>query len=214
MVHILHELIVESATRTPIAPALTYQTQRYDFAHLANEVIAVAGGLLGLGLRRGERVAVYMEKRFETVVAMFGAAAAGGVFVPVNPVLKVAQVTYILKDCNVRILVTSAERRMLLAESLKECDDLRAVIVVGSPGHTVRLSGVSIVSWEDIVSARTAYGRTASSTPTWRRSSIPRAAPASPKAWCCPTATWSPAHEAWRSISKIMRATGSCPRCR
>ena len=155
MVHILHELIVESATRTPIAPALTYQTQRYDFSHLADEVIAVAGGLLGLGLGRGERVAVYLEKRFETVVAIFGTAAAGGVFVPVNPVLKVAQVTHILRDCNVRILVTSAERAHVLAESLEECDDLRAMIVVGSPGHTVRLSGVSTVSWEDIVSART-----------------------------------------------------------
>jgi acyl-CoA synthetase (AMP-forming)/AMP-acid ligase II len=46
------------------------------------------------------------RKRFETVVAAFGAAAAGGVFVPVNPLLKPAQVGYILRDCNVRVLVT------------------------------------------------------------------------------------------------------------
>jgi acyl-CoA ligase (AMP-forming) (exosortase A-associated) len=154
MAHILHELLVECAARTPNAPALIYQTQRHDFAHLAHEVAAVAGGLVGLGLGRGERVAVYMEKCFETVIAMFGAAAAGGVFVPVNPVLKAAQVTYILRDCNVRILVTSGERAHLLAESLNECEDLRAVIIVGSPGDTVRLPGVSIVSWEDAVSAR------------------------------------------------------------
>ena len=41
---------------------------------------------------------------------MFGAAAAGGVFVPVNPLLKPEQVAYILADCNVRVLVTSADR--------------------------------------------------------------------------------------------------------
>ena len=39
---------------------------------------------------------------------MFGAAAAGGVFVPVNPLLKAEQVAYILRDCDVRVLVTSA----------------------------------------------------------------------------------------------------------
>ena len=43
---------------------------------------------------------------------MFGAAAAGGVFVPVNPLLKPEQVAYILSDCNVRVLVTSADRKI------------------------------------------------------------------------------------------------------
>ena len=38
---------------------------------------------------------------------MFGAAAAGGVYVPVNPLLKAEQVGYILQDCNVRVLLTS-----------------------------------------------------------------------------------------------------------
>jgi acyl-CoA ligase (AMP-forming) (exosortase A-associated) len=154
MAHILHELIFESAARTPNAPALIYQTKRHDFAHLANEVSAVASCLVGLGLGRGERVAVYMEKCFETVFAMFGTAAAGGVFVPVNPVLKAAQVTYILRNCNVRILVTSVERAHVLAESLKECEDLRAVITVGKPVDTLRLPGVTIDSWEETVPAR------------------------------------------------------------
>ena len=43
--------------------------------------------------------------------------AAGGVFVPVNPLLKAEQVAYILRDCNVRVLVTSPERLPLLAEA-------------------------------------------------------------------------------------------------
>ena len=46
----------------------------------------------GAGIGRGERVAVYLEKRVENVAAMFGAAAAGAVFVPVNPLLKPEQV--------------------------------------------------------------------------------------------------------------------------
>ncbi len=155
MPDLIHDLLLRSAKRTPQQEALTYQTRRLGYEALAAQTVDCAAGLLCLGLGRSERVAVYLEKRVETVIGIFGAAATGGVFVPVNPILKAAQVTYILKDCNVRILVTSAERLYLLAESLQECEDLRAVIVVGSPGDTVRLPGVSIVSWEDVLSART-----------------------------------------------------------
>jgi acyl-CoA ligase (AMP-forming) (exosortase A-associated) len=62
---------------------------------------------------------------------MFAAAAAGGVFVPVNPLLKPEQVAHILLDCNVRILVTSPERLELLRPVLAQCGDLATVIIVG-----------------------------------------------------------------------------------
>ncbi len=73
---------------------------------------------MGLGLQRGDRVGIYLEKRFETVIASFGAPAAGGVFVPMNPLLKPEQVAFIASDCDVRVLVTSPERLALLAPVL------------------------------------------------------------------------------------------------
>lgn len=120
------------------------------YAALADGVSRTAGVYLDLDLRRSERVAVYLDKRFETVIAAFGAAAAGGVFVPVNPLLKPDQVAHILKDCNVRILVTSVERLRLLASVLHECPDLHAVIVVGGKAEPV--GGLGIVAWEDALS--------------------------------------------------------------
>ena len=77
-----------------------------DYAELAGLVQDTARGLLALGLNRTERVAVYLPKRLEAVAVLFGTALAGGVFVPINPLLKPEQVAYILRDCNVRVLVT------------------------------------------------------------------------------------------------------------
>ena len=77
-----------------------------------------AHGLVDCGLERTERVGIYLEKRWETVVTSFGAPAAGGVFVPLNPLLKAEQVVFILRDCDVRVLVTSPERLALLAPGL------------------------------------------------------------------------------------------------
>ncbi len=83
------------------------------------------------GHGRQDRVAIYLDKRFEMVAACFGACAAGGVFVPLNPLLKAQQVAYVLQDCDARVLVTSPERLVLLAEVLQQCDKLRVVVVTG-----------------------------------------------------------------------------------
>ncbi|MDQ2990302.1 MAG: AMP-binding protein, partial [Pseudomonadota bacterium] len=96
MSDLIHDFIFHSARRTPGAEALVHGPRRLDYAALANAVRQAADGLLAGGLQRGERVAVYLEKNIENVAAMFGAAAAGGVFVPVNPLLKPEQVAYIL----------------------------------------------------------------------------------------------------------------------
>lgn len=128
-----------------------------DYAMLAGAVAATAGGLRELGLGRGERVAVYLEKRFETVIALFAAAAAGGVLVPVNPVLKAEQVAYILIDCNVRILVTSLERLKLLQTVLPLCHDLHTVIVTDVPNNPPVIAGLTVSGWEALMTAGGVY---------------------------------------------------------
>ena len=115
---LLPELIALTAQHSPQAIALTSGTSHFSYADLSTSVSQFAAGLLGLGLDRGERVAIYLEKRFETVIASFGAPAAGAVFVPVNPLLKPEQVAFILRDCNVRVLVTSPERLALMKDVL------------------------------------------------------------------------------------------------
>jgi acyl-CoA ligase (AMP-forming) (exosortase A-associated) len=151
MQDLIHDLLFQSARRTPSAPALHYQSATLDYGALAEAVERCAAALLELGLPRAARVGVYMEKRLETVISVFGAAAAGGVFVPINPLLKPEQVAYILRDCNVRILVTSAERLEVLAPALGECVDLKAVLCVG--GKAGSGGAVAVLSWEDALAA-------------------------------------------------------------
>jgi acyl-CoA ligase (AMP-forming) (exosortase A-associated) len=127
----VYHLLAESAAVRAGAPALTFNDVTVTYAQLWREVDGFCGGLSALGLRRGERVAVYLDKRVETVTALFGASAAGGVFVPVNPLLKARQVSYILQNCDVRVLVTSPERLALLQEELGQCKSLEHVVLVG-----------------------------------------------------------------------------------
>ena len=135
---LLADLVTVAAERHPGRPALCASGATTTYAELAEGVARFAGALVNARLKRHERVAVYLEKRLETVVAMFGAAAAGGIFVPVNPVLKAPQVAYILRDCNVRVLVTSPERLATLRDELAACPDLLHVFVTAGEAQHAR----------------------------------------------------------------------------
>ena len=155
---LLPELIARAAERAPTAPALTYGKATLSYGELQDSVSRFASGLIGLGLARGERVAIYLEKRFETVIASFGAPAAGGVFVPLNPLLKADQVGYIMRDCNVRVLVTSPERLALLQETLPACHDLRHVVVLDAADPLPALGALNVLRWSTLLDAPQAAG--------------------------------------------------------
>lgn len=136
----LADLIHRTAQRTPEALAvanpanLASQTaQQTTYAELWQQTGQFAQALAMLGLMPGERVAVYLEKRLETVVACFGTAHAGMLFVPVNPVLRAEQVGHILQDCAVAVLVTSATRLSSLESVLANCPALRHIVLVDAP---------------------------------------------------------------------------------
>jgi acyl-CoA ligase (AMP-forming) (exosortase A-associated) len=150
--HLLSDLVRVAAARHADAIALTHGEHHLSYGALDGLVQAVARGLLTLGLQRAERVAVYLDKRPEMVASCFGSAAAGTVFVPLNPLLKPDQVGYILRDCGVRLLVTSADRLALLQATLAQCPELRHVVVTGD-GAAEAPARVASTRWADFVAA-------------------------------------------------------------
>ncbi len=147
---LLAHLVHASAERRPDAIALTAAQSKLSYAALDDALNRCASGLITLGLQRAERVGIYLDKRVETVVACFGAAAAGAVFVPLNPLLKAEQVGYILRDCGVRVLVTSPERLALLAPVLAQCPELRHVVVTDDM-KAEPPAGTPLTAWADLL---------------------------------------------------------------
>ncbi|MCX8004157.1 MAG: long-chain fatty acid--CoA ligase, partial [Burkholderiaceae bacterium] len=149
----MHELIFRTAARRPQRRALQYEAAAISYDSLAASVRRFANGMLALGVQRGERVGIYLEKRFETVIAAFGAAASGAAFVPVNPLLKAEQVGHILRDCNVRVLVTSPERLALLRAELARCGDLRHLVLTEGDVTADGVPGIAVHRWQALLEA-------------------------------------------------------------
>lgn len=109
----LSDLPFEAARRSPGAIALRESAQppgvqaprEADYSTLTARIVSTAHAFAESGLRRGDRVAVIAEKRLESVVAMFAAAAIGAIFVPLNPVLRREQIEHILRDSGARLMV-------------------------------------------------------------------------------------------------------------
>lgn len=149
---LLHELPLRAAASWPDREALTAGAVRFSYGELGDAVSGLASGLLHLGLTRASRVAVFLEKRVEAVATSFAVSAAGGVLVPVNPLLKAAQVVHILQDAGVQVLVTSASRLNALWPALSECPSLQ---------HVVLCDGVDVPqdaqfklhAWADVLAA-------------------------------------------------------------
>lgn len=159
MLETLSDLIVQSASRDGSAPALRYKDRVMDYDALLSSVRAFSSGLLELGLKRSDRVAVFADKRPESVIAMFGANHAGGAFVPVNGLLKPQQVAYILNDCSVRVLVTTASRQEQLSDALRTCPNLEHVILMDVDDATSAESAQQLLAWNELIGANSTHAR-------------------------------------------------------
>lgn len=166
---LLHDLLLRHPGHWTSRPALVDTAAELTYGQLADAVDRAQSGLQALALQRGDRVAVYLEKRVEAVVAAFAAAAAGGVLVPLNPALKAPQVAHVLRDAQPRVLVTSAARWRALIAGLNGDGPhgqagtaagvgLQTVILVDEPAVSAAtiptvVSGPSLVAWPELLAS-------------------------------------------------------------
>jgi len=151
MADLLHELIFDAAGHSPQKTALIYRDTVLDYATLSTRTITLAGSLAQLGLARNSRVAVWLDKRMETVLSFFSASLAGCIFVPINPILKEDQVLHILQDCSAALLICNRERFQRIAGHAEQLSCLKHAVIV-DPDDTVdcRANNINLHDWAEL----------------------------------------------------------------
>jgi acyl-CoA ligase (AMP-forming) (exosortase A-associated) len=149
---LLGDLLGTGAALGPDRPALREGSRSLSYGELHALASDVARGLLALGLGPGDRVAIYLPKTVPMVAAAFGTALAGGVFVPVNPVLKGAQVAHILRDSGARVLLTAAPRLAAVASALGDCPALGHVVLTDA-ASAASSGGPAQLDWAGLLAA-------------------------------------------------------------
>jgi len=98
-----------SADKFPEKPALLTADARLTYRELNARVNQLANALLGKGLRKGDRVAVLLHNSTQFIELYFACAKSGGIFVPVNNLLKEKELRQILDYIEPRFLVTEPD---------------------------------------------------------------------------------------------------------
>src|SRR5436305_14396885 len=98
-------MIKESVRRNPNGDLIRYFGGRITARELDELSDAFAVALAGLGVRAGDRVALYVQNVPQFVVAMLAAWKAGGIAVPVNPMNRARELDAVLRDSGARVVV-------------------------------------------------------------------------------------------------------------
>jgi amino acid adenylation domain-containing protein len=102
----IERFLWEAAGRAPGKTAVVCGAARVSYAELADRAAGLARELKRRGLRRGDRVALLLQNSVDTVIAVFGVLAAGGVFSVVNPGTKADKLAYILNNARASALLS------------------------------------------------------------------------------------------------------------
>ncbi|MEJ7871732.1 MAG: AMP-binding protein [Rubrobacteraceae bacterium] len=106
----LHDLLRNSAELYPGKAAIVDGKAEHTYEDMARQSSALCAALQDAGVEKGDRVGILMEKSWEAIVAMLAASQAGAAFVNLNPLFKPPQVSYVAKDCDVRVMIGDSDK--------------------------------------------------------------------------------------------------------
>jgi amino acid adenylation domain-containing protein len=106
----VHRLLAEAAEDDASRVAIRDRDRELDYEELEARANQVAHQLLSLGVSRGDRVALYLDKSAEAIVGLYGVMKAGAAYVPLDPQAPARRLGFVARDCGARCLVTGAAK--------------------------------------------------------------------------------------------------------
>lgn len=143
-IYTLPDLIENSAKKHPEKAAFRCLKSSITYADLEQQMHQIANLLVDLGVKKGDRVGIFMARSIETAAAMYGIMAAGAVYVPINPAQPVERIHSLIKDCGIQHLLTNAGQKRNLPTLITEDCGLKTVI-----GTDLDLS-VKSITWGEV----------------------------------------------------------------
>jgi len=119
----LYSLLTDSARLHPDNPCVYFQGRTFTYAQVDELSSRFASALLSLGLKGGDRVAIFLPNVPQLVFAYFGILKAGGIVVMCNPIYKERELEHQLRDSGAEIIVASRSvvKGLDLFASLEAC---------------------------------------------------------------------------------------------
>lgn len=147
---LLNNFLEQSAARLPQKVALVCPDQSYTYLEIETQANCLANMFIQTGVKKQDRIAIYLGNSAEAVISIFAALKAGAVFTLVNPAIKPNKLAYLLTNSGAKALVTDSRKFAGIREVCVGLDDLDTIILTGQAGGSPILNK-KILFWEDIL---------------------------------------------------------------
>jgi long-chain acyl-CoA synthetase len=144
-------LLQETTRRYPEKTAVIYESKRISYAELNQLVEALAYYLQGLGIRKGDKVAIMLANCPEFIISYFAALRIGAVAVTINVMSTPYELQYVVLNCDAKVFITAenlAKRFQAVQATNPLCRHLITTTGLnpGSPFHDITHSGLMSVN--------------------------------------------------------------------
>jgi L-proline---[L-prolyl-carrier protein] ligase len=154
MVFGLSQLLQRAADDAPGRDAVRFAGRSINYGELERAANGIARALIDAGVRRGDRVGLFLPKSLEAVTAVYGALKAGAVYVPIDPAAPISRAAVIARDCTVAAIVATPERAQSLLAELGPHQP-RLVLLAAGAGEATEIAFPSL-TYAEATADRTA----------------------------------------------------------
>ncbi len=144
---LLESLLEARASQAPERVALVAGGRRVTWGELEAQSNRLGRALVRLGVRRGDRVAIWLDNSVEAVSAIFAALKAGACFMMINSGTRPQKLGYLLDDARARALVLPARKLGPLVGAVADRPHLGTLLTVG--GAAIPVAGKQVIALEE-----------------------------------------------------------------
>jgi len=147
--HAIGDLLRRAGAREPNRPALACGTVRWTFAEMDAICNRLARGLLGLGVGKGDRLAVLSRNSHAFAAVRFAVARIGAVLVPINFMLNPDEVNFILKSSGAKLLATGPD--FVASAHAASASDCAVEKLIWLPGEDPATPPADLTTFDDLL---------------------------------------------------------------
>ena len=151
MEFLLHHLLVKSANIFPERIAVSFKEEEISYRDLNEQTNKLATVLINKGIKRGDRVGIFIHKSIPSIISIFGILKAGAVYVPLDPKAPLSRISYIIQNCEINCLLTSSRKIDTLEKIIPETPSLKFIIVTDDKKYEINIIKVEVILWDDVL---------------------------------------------------------------
>lgn len=150
MEFLLQHLLINSAKKSPDKKAVVYEDKSISYLELDKITNNLATVLIQHGIKKGDRVGIYLNKSISSIISIYGILKTGAVYVPLDPKAPVSRLEYIIKNCGIECLLTSTQKISTVKQMFPENNPLRFIVLNDESSLDIETLGFKTIHWKNV----------------------------------------------------------------